>query len=145
MQRTPEQLKAREQSRIRVNSPKLTDQSQAAASDINNIADQFQRTGILPQPVRIPKYQDNTQTPTLEDAFRAVSEAKLAFQSLPAEVRKLMDNDPLKMEAFISDEKNGDLLLKYGIIEIPKQEPTKATLDDVVSELKKSKKPTEQV
>lgn len=135
----------RELTGVRCNHPKLTDQSQAAAADINNIAAQYQRTGILPQPTKIPKYQDNTQAPTLEDAFRAVSEAKSAFQNLPASIRKLMDNDPAKMEAFISNPDNADILLKHGIIEIQKTPEPEVTLKDIQQTLKENQKPTEKV
>lgn len=135
----------RELTGIRCNSPKLTDQSQANASDINTIAEQYQRTGMLPVTLKTPSYQYNTNIPSLEDAFKQANDAKDAFSNLPAHIRKLMDNDPSKLENFIADSDNAEILLKHGITIEKKEEPKQSTLNDVVDALKQITKPTETV
>lgn len=133
----------RRRTSLDISSPLLTEQEHKNSCDINFIVAQFKKTGIMPPNTRIPQYMDTTNIPSLEDAFRTVSEAREAFHDLPANIRRLMDNDPAKMEQFLSDSENTDILLKYGIIEqrvIPEPE---TTLKDVVNVLKQSTKKTE--
>lgn len=125
--------------------PVLTEQEHKNSCDINYIVAQFKKTGILPETTKIAHYSDNTQIPTLEDAFRTVSEAQEAFLSLPANIRRLMDNDPSKMEDFLRNDENTDILLKYGIIEKKVESPKEATLNDVINQLKENSKPSEKV
>jgi hypothetical protein len=105
--------------------PVLTDQSQKAMTDINNIMLAYSKTGLLPsQTQKLAYYIDNTEIPSLEEAHKLISDAKNMFYELPAQVRKLMDNDPTKLVSFINDEENKDILIKYGILE-PKQDLNK--------------------
>lgn len=97
---------------------KLTDQSDAAAADINNIMKKYQQTGVLPQvKAGLARYVDNTQLVSLEVAHDMVQNAKALFMELPSQVRKLMDNDPTKLVDFINDKENEDICYKYGILE----------------------------
>lgn len=112
-------------------SPLITDQSSKKMCDINNIMKTYEKTGMLPNlKQKIPRYIDNTLIPSLEEAFRITESAFSDFQKLPAIVRKLMDNDPSKMENFIADPANKEILLKHGILierkaqEIPKPSDT---------------------
>jgi len=129
---------------IDCSSPLLTDQSFKKQCDINNLMKQYAKTGTFPHTTQIqPRFVDNTQIPSLEDAFDITNNAIQAFNQLPPDLRKLMDNNPANLENFIADENNRDSLLKHGILvktEIPKPQPT---LNDVVDLLKESKKPTE--
>lgn len=124
--------------------PLITDQSGKNAADINTIMEQYKKTGMLPQQtIRQPIYQDNSIIPSLEEAFNIVNSAVEQFSELHPDVRKLMDNDPAKLELFINDEKNADILKKYNItVEKLKEEP-ETTLKDVVKALKETQKPTE--
>lgn len=94
-----------------------TDQTYAKSANINNIIKKFQKTGILPNTVGQAVYADVSSIPSLEQAHETLRIAREAFASLPSDVRKLMDNDPLKMEMWLSDENNIDLALKYGLLE----------------------------
>lgn len=97
--------------------PSLTDQSDLQSSDINYIMKQYEKTGMLPINEKIQGiYQDNTDLPSLETAFNMVKSAQDAFESLPADVRKLMDNDPSQLENFIADPNNRDYLVKKGLL-----------------------------
>lgn len=130
---------------IDVSSPILTEQQHKNSCDINYIVAQFQKTGIFPPNTKIANYLDNTSTPALEDAFRTVSEAQESFLDLPANIRRLMDNDPSKMEDFLRDDANTDILLKYGIIEERVTKEPEVTLKDLNETIKKTIKPTEKV
>jgi hypothetical protein len=99
-----------------------TDQSYKKRADVNNIVASYRKTGILPNSgLYQGAFIDVSDAPTLEDAFEAVKRASLRFQELPADVRKLMDNDPSKLEIWLSDANNKDLAAKHGLIELPKQ------------------------
>jgi len=97
--------------------PILTDQSSKNMCDINKIVAQYAKTGMLPQfQQKIPQYGDFSNLPTLAAAMEIVQEAKQQFMELPANIRKLMDNDPRKFETFLQDPTNHETLLKAGLI-----------------------------
>jgi phage internal scaffolding protein len=97
-----------------------TDQSFKISSDINALMARYAKTKILPNlNERQGVYGDFSQATTLEEAFESVHAAVEAFNSLPAEVRKAMDNDPSKLELWLSDENNQEMAVKYGLKEKP--------------------------
>lgn len=114
--------------------PSRTDQSFKKAVDINNIIAKFQKTGHLPQ-TSLGVYGDFSSIPSLEEAYEAIQKASDQFFALPAEVRKEMDNDPSKMEIWLSDEKNHEKAVQFGLI-LPKVVDT--TLGDVVDAINNS-------
>jgi phage internal scaffolding protein len=96
----------------------LTDQSYRKSSDLNVLIKKYKKTGVMPDLLQKKgQYGDFSNVPTLEAAFKAVNHAKMLFQELPAEVRKLMDNDPSKMELWLSDEVNHEIAEKYGLLD----------------------------
>ncbi|QXP08099.1 MAG: internal scaffolding protein [Arizlama microvirus] len=102
---------------IDCSSPKLTDQSYKNLCDINNIMAQYAKTGTFGHlATRQPQYIDNTMIPNLEDAFSIARNATDLFNSLPADIRKLMDNNPINLESFVHNPDNADMLLKHGLI-----------------------------
>lgn len=95
---------------------KLTDQSFAKAADINNIMANYHKTGVLPHvKEKVARYIDNTEIPSLMEAHELVQYAQEMFMELPAHIRKLMDNDPTQLQAFIADPQNKETLVKYGL------------------------------
>lgn len=114
----------RKRSSLNASSPKLTDQSSKKSADINNIMLQYAKTGLLPvQKENLAQYIDNTSVPSLIEAHSLIADAQAQFMELPAQIRKLMDNDPNKLVPFIQDPENQDLLVKYKIIKPKKQDP----------------------
>ncbi|AZL82932.1 internal scaffolding protein [Apis mellifera associated microvirus 29] len=102
--------------------PQVTDQSFKKAVDINNIMKQYEKTGVLPSGNnRQPQFIDTTLIPSLEESFNIVNQAYDLFYQLPATIRKLMDNDASKLEAFLSDPQNHELCLQYGLITKPQE------------------------
>lgn len=96
---------------------KMTDQSFKKAVDINTIVAKFNKTGILPQGRSNPRFGDFSAVPKLEEAFDAVNAAKELFYDLPADLRKLLDNDPSKLESWLLNADNKELAIKYGLME----------------------------
>ena len=111
----PERMVQRRQTQL--SAKKLTDQSFKKACDINNIVKQFQKTGVLPPVTKTPQYGDFSEVPTLETTFEVVNEARKTFMELPATIRKLIDNDPSKLETFIANADNKEICLKYGLLQ----------------------------
>nr|QJB19904.1 MAG: internal scaffolding protein [Microvirus sp.] len=107
--------------------PKITDQSAKRQCDINVIMANYAKTGLLPiSNNREPRYIDNSTIPSLEAAFNIVNAASEAFNSLPANIRKLMDNDPSNLEFFVQNPDNRTLLEQHGMLisKIPTQTTT---------------------
>ncbi len=103
--------------KLNVSKPILTDQSDKKSADINNIMLQYAKTGLLPvQQEKLAQYIDNTKIMPLEEAHELIQGAKSMFDMLPAQIRKLMDNDPTKLESFIKDPENMDILLKHQVL-----------------------------
>lgn len=124
--------------------PQLTDQSFKKQCDINLIMKQYEKTGMLPQQtISNPRYIDNTNIPTLEDAFNITNQAMEAFYTLPPTIRRLMDNDASQLENFISNPENHDLLKKHGVIVEKQHVKPDATLNDVIETLKNNHSKTE--
>jgi phage internal scaffolding protein len=95
-----------------------TDQSYKKSTDINVLIAKYQKTGIVPNlHQRTGSYGDFSEVPTLEDAFERVNSAIEAFNSLPADIRKLMDNDASQLASWLSNEDNHEMAIKYGLLE----------------------------
>lgn len=114
-----------ERKRVQINcsEPELTDQSSKKMCDINNIITQYTKTGILPHVSKaVGRFIDNTQVLPLEEAHAIITHAKELFYQLPAQVRKMMDNDPTQLNDFLNNPDNRDLLIKHKLLE-PKKAP----------------------
>lgn len=84
----------------------LTKQSFREETDLNSIMDRFIKTG-MPPVFNVPQYADVSGYPKdLQEAFERVHDARMAFNALPAEVRALAENDPVKM-AYLSSTVEG--------------------------------------
>ncbi|AXL15222.1 internal scaffolding protein [Microviridae sp.] len=99
--------------------PKLTDASFQNSCDINVIMQNYQKTGMLPSfPEKTPEFIDCTSIPDLETAFKVSNEAMQAFYELPSDIRKLIDNDPSKLQSLLSDPKYQELLIQAGVLDV---------------------------
>lgn len=96
----------------------LTEQASKKSCDINLIMKQYQKTGLLPNfSQKVGNYLDISDVPSFEEAHELVNEANSLFLELPSDIRKMMDNNPAKLEQFIQDPENIDLLVKKGLME----------------------------
>lgn len=101
----------------------LTVQSERDDADINVIVARFGLTGTMPENVRLPTYEDFTESITdYATALRVIQEADASFMSIPASVRSQFDNDPQKFLEFVSNPANIDKMRELGLAK-PKVDP----------------------
>lgn len=99
--------------------PTLTKQEFKDESDINKIVERAKR-GIEPRlnPVQA-QYGDVSNLPSFEEAFDIVQAAHETFMSLPARLRKLIDNDPRRMDELTLEDYRQHGLTKNTPVEAP--------------------------
>lgn len=116
----------------------VTQQQFAEECDINTIVSRFGLTGQLPENPRMPYEGDFTTVTDFTTAMNSVVAAREAFMEFPAHVRAEFDNDPQKMIAFISDDKNRAKAIELGFIPKPpeKTRDAVAAIDELAAVLK---------
>jgi len=104
--------------------PSKTDQQWKKSCDVNEIVTKYKRTGQLSH-VRSqqPVYQDVSEIPDLLTSLTQVQKAKDAFLTVPAELRKKLDNDPVKFIEYLNEPSNNDEAIKYGLKNRPTPPP----------------------
>lgn len=99
--------------------PSRTRQEFLAESDINQILNQYQTSGVLPDlNPGTPQYADLTD-PIFSDyqtAMNTVLEADYAFSRLPAKVRERFSNNPADLILFVQDPANLEEAHKLGLL-----------------------------
>lgn len=96
--------------------PSLARQEFKEECDINEIMARYETTGILPPTGAEPFYYDFTTLPTdLRGAMDVMREGGEAFMSLPAEVRRLFDNDPAWFVDYASNPEHLDQMRAWGL------------------------------
>ncbi len=127
MKLTSHSQELRQRQQTNFSDKELTDQSYKDSCDINQIIANYALTGVLAEPNKnLGSYMDCSQIPSLMDAHDLVESAKQSFMELPAEIRKLMYNNPENLEKFIQNPENHAVLTKNGII-VEKQKTQSAT------------------
>lgn len=117
--------------------PSMTDQSQAKECDVNNIMKKYLKTGqITHLSSKQAIYADISQIPDLLEATIKVKEASEAFRALPASLREKLNNDPSQLPSYLSDPKNDEEAISYGL----KVKRPNAHKNDELNDEKKSKK-----
>lgn len=96
----------------------LTQQHQAKDADINYIVQQFGVTGLMPQALNLPTYQDFDAVFDYQSALNAIIQADQEFGQLPAELRKRFDNSPAKFLSYLDGNPDPQELVDLGIAEI---------------------------
>jgi len=96
--------------------PSKTDQQWKKSCDVNEIVTKYKRTGQLSH-VRAqqPTYADVSEIPDLLTSLTQVKQAESAFLTVPAELRKKLNNDPVAFIDFLNDPTNDDEAIKYGL------------------------------
>ena len=84
----------------------LTQQQFKDETDINVIVERFGVTGLLPQAMHMPSYDDFTQVVDYHTAMNAMRAAEDSFNALPANIRERFRNDPQLLVEFCSDDAN---------------------------------------
>ncbi|WNK14703.1 MAG: internal scaffolding protein [Microvirus sp.] len=104
----------------------LTQQNMKDEADINVLVKRFGITGVMPQNVVAPTYQDFEDVFDYQTAQNAILEANKAFMAMPADVRSRFGNDPQNFVEFASNPENVDEMVKMGLaVAKPVEEPAK--------------------
>lgn len=104
--------------------PSLVRQEFKTESDINWIMQRYQRTGVLDSVSALQgvfgDVSDLGEYQTMLDTVNAASDA---FYGLPAKIRKMFDNDPSQLLAFVQDPANTDEAIRLGLAVAPAAPP----------------------
>lgn len=97
--------------------PGLCQQEFADDCDINSIMRRYANSGTVPVFAdKQPFYVDNTELMSFQDMQNVLISAREAFMSLPADVRKQFDNDPIAFADFASDSANNEKLREWNML-----------------------------
>lgn len=105
------------------NQESLTQQSDAAETDINVIMKRYGPSGQLPNVQQQPIYGDFTGDLSYRTMVEKIKAADEAFQDVPADIRGRFENDPARWIDFVNDEKNLPELRRMGLAEPEKITP----------------------
>jgi phage internal scaffolding protein len=98
----------------------LTQQHFAQEADIKTIIKKHDRTGIISHVARgVAHYGDYSEVNEYREALDMVNSANASFNELPAELRKLFDNDAGAFFEFATDPKNEEKMIQMGLKEAP--------------------------
>lgn len=118
----------------------LTEQSHKDACDINMMVARAVRTGVMPQSPGEARFMD-CPAMTYHEALETVRLAQISFSALPAQVRRVFDNNPGLMLSAIEASKDDPALhselVELGILEEVRNAPTKT--DEPVKPVQQSK------
>lgn len=96
----------------------VTKQAHKEECDINNILNQYKRTGIVRHVTeRKAQFIDLPADLDLQNSLNVVKRAQEAFASLPAVVRDRFHNNPAEFLAAFQDEKRQDELRQLGLLQ----------------------------
>lgn len=97
---------------------KATGAQQQFKDDTNilNIMKKYAAAGIDPRRVpSIDAFQDFTGVTDYQEALMKVQAAEESFLALGSEIRNKFHNDPMKLIAFLADEKNNEEAISLGL------------------------------
>lgn len=96
--------------------PSLTRQEFAEECDINTIMAKYEASGAISHVNKAePRYLDTTLYEGLQASMDAFREASVAFNSLPATVRREFDNDPQAFVDFAVNPDNLERMREWGL------------------------------
>lgn len=106
----------------------MTQQNFKQECDINYLLKKYRKTGMMEHFQQYQgNYADLSDVPTYQDALNKVIEAQNAFDTLPAEVRKIFSNDPGAFLEFVDNPDNLDEMIELGLAQKPQVSPQVAT------------------
>lgn len=100
---------------IKFTEPSRTQQNFKDQCDVNRIVARYQETGIITHlNNRQPQY-GYADAQTFHEAMNTVTNAQMAFEALPAALRKRFGHDPVEFLEFMSDPENASEAAKLGL------------------------------
>ena len=100
-----------------------TKQADIERTNINKIMRRYANTGTVPANMREPWYGDFSNVDDYLTARLRVQEAQDAFEALPADLRKHVDNDPAEFMRLAEDPERREEAIALGLYEAPEPEP----------------------
>lgn len=88
-------------------------------TDINYMLKRFKVTGQIPVNKNMPQYGDVSGLKSFHDAHEVVQQAYDAFDTLPSQIRKKFDNDPLSIIDFLDNPANLEESYDLGLRDRP--------------------------
>lgn len=88
-------------------------------TDINYMLKRFKVTGQIPVNKNMPQYGDVSGLKSFHDAHEVVQGAYDSFETLPAQIRKRFDNDPLSIIDFLDNPLNLEESYELGLRDRP--------------------------
>lgn len=126
-----------------VKEPSMTKQSFVAECDINNIVREFTTHGMVThinERAQQGAFVDLPDSIDYQEALEVARAGQVAFDQLPAQVRRRFDNDPVKFLAFLQDPANQAEAVELGLatareepVKAPETVPTAAPAPEVVA------------
>lgn len=107
--------------------PSKVQQHKKDKSDINLLVKRYAKTGLMPTVDGKPIYADISALGDYHEMLNRGLSAKRAFQALPADFRKRVQNDPKKAIEFIEDPNNTLEAVALGVL--PKEVIPKLVVD----------------
>lgn len=102
---------------INFTKPTRTKQSFKDDCDINLIVKKYKKTGLITHVQKVQgKYGDFTTVTDYQTAMNSVMDANDRFDGLPSDIRKQFQNDPQKLIAFVTDQKNYGKAHEMGLL-----------------------------
>lgn len=92
----------------------MTEQSFAYETDINNIVKRGVQSSLPPNNQK-PIFGQTFSPNQYSEALNTIASAKSQFEELPSHIRHKFENNPAKLLAFCSDEKNYEEAVKLGL------------------------------
>jgi hypothetical protein len=97
----------------------LTKQAFQDECDIDKIISRFTKTGnesiLQGSPLSEKNYGDFSDVPDLVGLYERINRAEESFMTLPANLRRKFENDPLQFMEFASDPSNVDEMRELGL------------------------------
>lgn len=103
----------------------MTKQSFAEESEINKILAKYEKTGVIDHVKQHGGYEDMPAGLEYQTALQMTIDAQIAFDELPAQVRREFDNDAFKFLTFVEDPSNVERMGELGLL-AKKPEPAPA-------------------
>jgi len=94
----------------------LTQQQFKDEADINTIVDRFMKSGVMPDPVRMPQFVDIEGVFDYQSAMNAVRAADESFMRLDAKLRSRFNNSPQQFLDFFANPDNRSEAIRLGLV-----------------------------
>ena len=104
--------------------PSRTKQSFKKECDINEILRQFHKSGVITHVQKTQgQYQDFINGVTYHQAMNVIADANSMFETVPAKIRAMFDNDPAKFLDFVQNDENEEQMRELGLLQKAPEAP----------------------